>query len=477
MGIFSNRKNLKLEVEMLRKQVDQLNIVKSFSIYDSGYFTGESQYNASVLTALRMYEQCAPLFMVIDKIVSAYINIPFRIKDNKTDEFIKDHPVLQLLNKPNSDESEFSFKESLASSFLITGNAFLIANGNINRQPIELYNSSARFFNPIIDGKTNINFTPSRYLYTAFNDSVTFKARDVIDGTRFYNEDIMELYHIKRYNAQYGNNNAFGMSKVYPLLREIEQYVSSNVNNIALLQNGSRMSMAWQNNRGEELTESQFERMKLEAEKYSGSQNAGKIPILDGMEVKEMGQTNRDMQFKEMQDAMISRIANVYGVPLALLLDSTMTLNNLQTARLHLDKDAVIPLANRINKELTRFLMPRYKNSENLEFAIDITQVESLKPEALSNAQIMAQTGVNTINEVRTEIGYEHTDDGDVLTSQQNSVNIDDFLDGNNTDDRDQEKEEKEAYSKFYATMKSENLDEGSIKALWLLTGNTQKLR
>jgi HK97 family phage portal protein len=470
MGIFSNRKNLKNELQTLKKQVDQLNVIKSFSIYDNGYFAGESQYNASVLTALRLYQQCAPLFMVIDKIVSAYINVPFRIKDKNTDEFIENHPVLELLNKPNSDESEFSFKESLATSFLITGNAFLIASGNINREPLELYNSSARFFNPIVEGKTNFNFTPSRYLYTAFNDSIVFKARDVIDGTRFYNDDKMELYHIKRYNAQYGNNNSFGMSKVYPLLREIEQYVSSNVNNIALLQNGSRMSMAWQNNRGEELTESQFERMKLEAEKYSGSQNAGKIPILDGMEVKEMGQTNRDMQFKEMQDAMISRISNVYGVPLALLLDSTMTLNNLQTARLHLDKDAVIPLANRINKELTRFLMPRYKNSENLEFAIDITQIESLKPETLANAQIMAQTGVNTINELRTELGFVHINDGDKLTIQQNSVDVSSLFEDKDQSDTEQDDAEKSAYSKFYATMKSENLKDKEINALWLLT-------
>lgn len=472
MGIFSNRKNLQSELQTLKKQVDQLNLVKSFSIYDNGYFAGDSQYNASVLTALRLYEQCSPLFMVIDKIVSAYINVPFRIKDKNNDEFIENHPVLDLLNNPNSDESELSFKESLATSFLITGNAFLIALGNINKEPIELYNSSARFFNPIVEGRTNFNFTPSRYIYTAFNDSLVFKARDVIDGTRFYNDEKMELYHIKRYNAQYGNNNSFGMSKVYPLLREIEQYVSSNVNNIALLQNGSRMSMAWQNNRGEELTETQFERMKEEASKYSGSQNAGKIPILDGMEVKEMGQTNRDMQFKEMQDAMISRIANVYGVPLALLLDSTMTLNNLQTARLHLDKDAVIPLANRINKELTRFLMPRYKNSENLEFAIDITQIESLKPETLANAQIMAQTGVNTINEIRTELGFVHIDDGDKLTSQQNSVDIDSLLNQNDDKDRQIDNEDKEAYSKFYAMMKSEKLKDEEVQALWLLTNS-----
>jgi HK97 family phage portal protein len=472
MGIFSNRKNLRSELQTLKKQVDQLNAIKSFSIYDNGYFAGESQYNASVLTALKLYEQCSPLFMVVDKIVSAYINVPFRIKDKNTDEFIENHPVLELLEKPNSDESEFSFKESLATSFLITGNAFLIASGNINREPLELYNSSARFFNPIIEGRTNFNFTPSRYLYTAFNDSIVFKARDVIDGIRFYNDDIMELYHIKRYNAQYGNNNSFGMSKVYPLLREIEQYVSANVNNISLLQRGARMSTIFQNNRGEELTEAQYERAKAEAERFSGSENAGKTFIADGFEAKEVGQTNRDMQFKEMQDAMISRIANVYGVPLALLLDSTMTLNNLQTARLHLDKDAVIPLANRINKELTRFLMPRYKNSENLEFAIDITQIESLKPETLANAQIMAQTGVNTINEIRTELGFVHIDDGDKLTSQQNSVDVSSLLEDQDQSDNEPNDAEKSAYSKFYATMKSDNLKDEEIQALWLLARN-----
>lgn len=439
-----------------------------------------SNYYLSLDRTLELYEQCSPFFMVIDKIVSAYISVPFVLKDTKTGEFITEHPVLDLLKNPSSGDTEYTFKEQLASSFLITGNCFLLATGNVNNPPLEVYNLSPRFFSTNGIVSNPYSFTPEVFRYSNYKSVINFTSQETLTGLRYYKDDIQELYHIKRFNALQSQTNVFGMSKGYPLMREIEQYVSGNINNISLLKRGARPSMAWVNNRGEELTEQQWERLTEEARKYSGSENAGGTPILDGMDAKELGQSNRDMQFKEMQESMITRIANVYGVPIALLVDSAMTLNNLQTARLLLDKDAVIPLAKRINEDLTRFLLPRYDDTENLEFSIDLTEVESLKPEVLANAQAMASLRVNTIDEIRTEIGYENLEEGgDELVGSVGSISFDDGEDERQDDqdsqqdqlsDENEEDEQEKAYQFFYKEMKNQKISDEEIKALWTLS-------
>lgn len=464
--MFNNKRIKQLEQQLK-------NITKNYDfLFDNygGNYGANSNRSLSISNALLLYRECSPFYMVIDKIVNSYCEIPFTIFDKKNKKFIENHPVLDLLKTPNYNDTQTSFKESIASMFLITGNIFLLATGNVDRPILELFNLSPNFFTPI-SGVANVyTQSPDKWQYS---NGITqdFFLDETINGYKYYNQDMsQELYHIRKFNPIQRYNSYFGMSKAYPLFQEMESYIAGNNNNSSLLKNGSRPSMAWVNNRGEELTEKQYERMQQEAKKFSGSDNAGRTPILDGMDIKEISNTNKDMQFKELQDSMLSRIANVYGVPLALLLDSTMTMNNLQTARLHLDKDAVIPLAKKINQELTKFLLPRYPDSENLEFSLDITEIESLKPEVLENALLMKNTGVNTINEIRVETGYQHLEvGGDVLTSSNNnsSFDLDSFDNQENSDNIEDDSKE---YGFFYNNMKKENLKDDEIKSLWILS-------
>jgi len=455
-------KDLENKVHYLESNINK-NFDDIFDVY-GGSYSRNSNYSLSIKNAITLYRECSPFYMVVDKIINSYAEIPFKLFDTKNNEYVEDHPVLDLLKSPNLDETEFSFKETLASLFLITGNSFLMCTGDINSQPLEIFNLSPLFLSPFQSSSSIFNMYPKSWQYSNMG-SINFEAEETISGLRYYNSNDKELWHIKKFNPHQLYSSFFGMSKAYPLFNEMECYMAGLNNNAALLKNGARPSVAWVNNRGEELTDAQFERIKREARKYSGSDNAGSTPVLDGMDIKEMSQNNRDMQFKELQDVMLSRIANIYGVPLALILDSSMTLNNLQTARLHLDKDAVIPLAKRINAELTRFLLPRYDDSENLKFAIDVSEIESLKPEVLQNSLLMKQIGVNTINEIRSNNGYLPVENGDDLTS---SLPFTSDIDSQNDDDKENEK----YYHDFCEHMKKENLTDDEIKALWVLSNS-----
>ena len=472
MKLFNSSKNKRIkDLENMNKELQNNVIKKNYDGFDMYRNYSESNnYQLSIENAIKLYKECAPFFMVVDKIINSYAEIPLRIFDTKKNEYLENHPVLDLLKKPNYDCTEFEFKETLAINFLVTGNSFLYANGNIKKPPLEVFNMNSLFFNANSIGIDVINQIPKSWQYNN-NKPIIFDNKETINGLKFYNGDDQELYHIKKYNPCQYITDFFGMSKAYPLFQEMESYIAGNNNNSSLLKNGARPSSAFVNTSGEELSDKQFERAQQQIKNFQGSDNTGKPLILDGLEYREMSQNNRDMQFKEMQDSMLSRIANVYGVPLALLLDSTMTLNNLQTARLHLDKDAVIPLSKRINEELTKFLLSRYPDSEYLEFAIDISSIESLKPEVLSNALLMKQIGVNTKNEIRSELGYMHLEGGDELPTEQ-QLNMSDFI--NNNEDKDEEEDENEDeeknYKEFYSYMKKEQKNDKEIKALWVLS-------
>ena len=475
MKLFNSSKNKQIkDLKNLNKQLQDNFIKKNFVNLETFYgnYTNNNNYTLSIENAMKLYRECSPFFMVVEKIVNSYAEIPFKIYDTKNKEYLENHPALNLLNNPNYDCTEFEFKETLALNFLITGNTFLLCTGNIKKPPLEIFNMNPLFFQANSYGIDNINQIPKSWQYNNMK-TIKFYAQETIEGLKFYNGNDKELYHIKKYNPCQYANDFFGMSKAYPLFQEMESYIAGNNNNSALLKNGARPSSAWVNNRGEELTNTQYERIQQESKKFQGSDNTGRPLILDGLDYKEMSQNNKDMQFKELQDSMLSRIANVYGVPLALILDSTMTLNNLQTARLHLDKDAVIPLAKRINEELTKLILARYPDSENLKFNIDISTIESLKPEVLSNALLMKQINVNTPNEIRADIGYAPIDGGDELPNDPSPLNMNDLI--NNTDqennDNDANDEEKQ-YQEFYSYMKTEQNTDEEIKALWILSNS-----
>jgi HK97 family phage portal protein len=405
---------------VVTKQPEQQLVKKNLnysglSFYDYLY-SEQSTYDLSVIHTLLLYSHVSPFYMAVDKIARAISEIPFKVRDKKTGEFI-DHELLELLANPNAGQSECSFKYELSSFFSITGNAFLNTTGRPERAPLEIWNIQPQRVTPIYAQEYNMGQLPSRYQVTSILESAKFfNAKEVQMGAssvmRYYSEINGELLHIRQLNPFYNANNFFGMSKARPLMTELEQYQHGNINNLSLLKRGARPSLALVNTSGVELTEDQYQRLVDQMTLYSGSQNAGTIPILDGVDAKEVSQSNKDMQFKELHDSTKAAIYNIYGIPLAMTSDSAMTFNNLETSQLQFYDNAVIPQLRTLTVELTRLLMYRYKNSENLEITCSPNDIEALKPRALDNATKLNALNVSTMNEVRSMIGEKPLDSG-----------------------------------------------------------------
>ncbi len=371
-------------------------------------------HSLSTIITLEMYAQAMPFYNAVNTRASYFSQIPVRVFNTETEEYDDDHEALNLLSTPNADVTGNEFLYQLSSYLDITGDCFIVATGRLNAPPIEL----------VIIPPQNVTFSSgdNRFRLLGVPESITinsisglsqnFRAVEEGDRIRYINGDMQEVWHIRSFNPFRTENNFWGMSPAQPLFLELQQYIEGNSNNLSLLKRGSRPSLAWVNKRPEPLTDEQLATIREEAEKYASSVNAGRTPILDGMEIQTFSLTNTDMQFKELQQSVFSRINNVYGIPLAKLLDSVMTLSNLETSTLQLYDDAIIPLSSYVYAELTRFLMPRYPDSENKIFQFNPNDIEALRVRSIEMTKKQGEIGVNTINELRTLLGYESLSSG-----------------------------------------------------------------
>lgn len=386
------------------------NVVGAQGLSFTSFLYDRKQSDLSSASAIGLFRKVMPLFKAINLKATAASNIPIKVKDKRTNQFVESHPVLDLLDKPNADVSRSEFMKEIACYYETTGNAYLIATGRSNAEPLELLSASpahATFGQRDYDyGFLNI---PKYIEVDDGSEREKFKPDETQDkGLRFLSAgDDKEIWHIRDFNPAKKDGFFSGMSKNEPLWYELEQFVKSNQNNLAMLEKGFRADIAWVNTSGVALTDIQFDRLKEERDKYKGLDGVGATPILDGLDIKQISMSNKDMQFSELLASMYEKISVAHDIPLPLILSSAMTLNNLEIANAMLYDNAVFPLLDRILDELTRFLMPRYRNSENLCLAYSQKDVSALKARFVEMAEKKSKVGVYRLDEIREESGDE----------------------------------------------------------------------
>lgn len=378
--------------------------------------------NFDVLTIIRNYETIAPLNSAINLIGNAVGGLPIVVKDKATQEIIRDHPVLDLLNSPNMNEQRT--KESLMSQLAIwrvmEGDAYLEIPGPIGKEPLELF-----IFKPQnMDVQSNGTGFAETYRFQSNTQSRTFK-REIVSGRIIGLGEDGELLHIKNFNPRASSMQLTGMSEVMPLFFEVNQYLESSNHNLSLLRNGARPSGALTLNSASsglpaQLTEEQFSRMKREMEDcYQSSNNSGRPMVLEGgLSWQEMGLSPKDMDFFNLKREAEQQIYKGLGVPIQLKMDVGTTFNNKSEARLEFYENRVIPLANELLSSMTSLLMPRFSQSDDLILAVDTDNVDALAIKRQARTESISANTVMTLNEKRTALNLEDIDGGDQVFTQ-----------------------------------------------------------
>ena len=354
------------------------------------------------------FAQNAIVYRSVRMVAEAAASVPLLLYEG--DAEIVDHPLLDLIARPNPVSCAPDLLESWYGFLLVSGNAYLeaVALGGELRELFALRPDRMKVI-PGPDG------WPEAFEYTAGGRSVRF-AGEVVPGVR-------PILHVKLFNPV---NDHYGLSPIEAAATAIDIHNTASKWNKALLDNSARPSGALvYTARDGNLSPDQFDRLKTELEQgFQGAAHAGRPLLLEGgLDWKSMSLSPKDMDFIEAKHTAAREIALALGVPPMLLgIPGDNTYSNYQEATRSLWRQTVLPLATRTAKALSTWLSPAYGTP--LELRPDYDAIEALSTEREALWTRVDQATFLTTNEKRAAVGYGPVARGDHIKQVADQLDV-----------------------------------------------------
>lgn len=344
--------------------------------------------------------------------------LPIKMTKDGESYDMPNHPLWQLLKKPNSEQTYTQFIEELVLFRELSGEGPLrcITAGSTPRElwvlrPDWLTISSYR------------NGLPYQWQYTDQVDGQTVSQLNLTkDPKKFF-----ELALWKEINPMHRFRGLSLMTSAAFSIDTLNAYATSNK---AILDNGVTPSGVFSYAPKEgpgTLSETSFKRLKGQVdETYGGAKNTGKPMLLEGgLSWVTTGLSPREMEFVNGKKLTAADICMVYGVPNQMLgLEGSQTFANYDQARISFYEDTVIPLMQDALDFLVDWLSPLF-NEKGLRLEVDVNAVTALAPRRVEARKQIEASPVMSVNEKRNELGYDERDEGDVILVSSSMIPLD----------------------------------------------------
>ena len=360
-----------------------------------------------------LYKNIAPIGHAIDMIAEKVAQLKPVVVDEGSAVVEGVSEVYQLLNKPNQAQRYSEFLVQMATDYLIYNNAYIHLSNNVDYK--------AKNITPVCDSSVSVTESTGIRTYsvnkTGFYASVqgTYIQRYNSESGRILSSDKLgELLHIKGY---LGQNETKATSKLIALAQDAQIVEKSLLQVTAYLDRGYSGSGILQT---KFKTQEQFEQFKKDLNNYyTGAQNEGRMMALNGSEIEvhmHTNRTNRDMQANESKQQSKMSIYQRYDIPEPLINSDSQTYNNYQTALYALYENAIFPTFTAIFDAITEALVNRKMLKDGQRITYDASVVPAMKLREAEEVRLLKESGVLTINELRSKLGYEELEsDGDYV--------------------------------------------------------------
>jgi HK97 family phage portal protein len=387
---------------------------------------GPSTYDAF---AVYGYRKNSTANMCIRLIARSIAGLPLKIFFTQTNRegeeveiFVDNHPLWKKVGEtgqPNIEMSWNDFNQAYWAYAFLDGNNYIFAAGDENNpelwplRPDRIEQVRAK---PPIPGMRPITVA---YKHTVDGETTPIPADKIL--------------HTKTFNPQ---DDFLGMPLLEPAAVEVDQSNYSGLWNVSLLKHGGRPSLFISVPQGESPPTPEQKLMLKEwaTQNIEGFSKAGKIVVVPGMDLKEVGMNPKDMDWLRGNIQARVAIANTCGVPPELIgIQDQKTYANYQEARKAFYEETVIPLADDYFRSLTNFLGRRFKNErrgfvEDVTIAVDRERVEALQEGLDSRHKRWRDdfsAGTISINEWRAEFGFKPVKGGDDIFVPANLLPLD----------------------------------------------------
>ena len=349
------------------------------------------------------YRKNVIAYRSISLIASSLASVPFLLY--KGEKELEQHPLLNVLARPNPNQGGAQLIEALVSYYLITGNSYLEVVRGLDKKspPRELWPLRPDRLRVVPAGNGMIQ----RYEYTVNGVTVKYPC-DPVTGQG-------NLLHLKHFSMI---DDWYGMSPLEAAAYAVDQHNQAGAWNQALLQNGASPSGAFIF-KAERSKEEKNRLWQAIEDRYTGAKNVGKPLMLfgDGADYKEMGLSPKDMDFVNAKHTSARDIALAFGVPPQLLgIPGDNTYSNMAEARLALWEDTIIPLMDKMIDALNNWLVPMF-GDDSLLLGYDADEIPALvlrRQEKQKSITELWDRKLLTRNQTLEALGWGKQPDGDV---------------------------------------------------------------
>lgn len=301
-----------------------------------------------------------------------------------------DHPIIDLLGRPNTNQSGGQFFEQLCLHLLLYGDAYAKLSWEEGEYPIALHILRSDRVS-IVPGKDG---WPEAYDYAVGKKQYRYK----VDPDRII------IAHI---SSPHPHDDHYGLSPLHAAASAIDVHNAASQWSKALLDNAARPSGAivYRGADGHgQMTQDQYTRLVEEIElNHQGARNAGRPMLLEGgLDWKQMGFSPSDMEFHRTKEAAAREIALALGVPPMLLgLPGDNTYSNYQEANRAFFRLSVFPLMNQIISVIGNAILPT-----RLKLRVDLDAIPALAAERESDWSRISAADFLSQSEKRQLLGF-----------------------------------------------------------------------
>ena len=361
--------------------------------------------------AMYFYRTNSTVAISVDKIASKVEQIDPVLKTEDGD-LVKEHDVLTLLRRPNPFDTWQEFIGKVSRHYLLKHDSHLSMFGNFSRPPLEIYAIKPQNVS-VTSAKDNF---PAIYSITTGPGIGKYFREDEGNGIRFLSGAFKELYHIMGFSSR--SDELQGDSPLEAAALEARQQIKGRLHNLAILENGGRLSLVFSFKDPDGIDDDEHKSRKRRInEDLSGSANAGKIAVVSGAEVdvKELGATNKDMDYAKLDRVASDAIYLRYEIPLPLISTDASTYNNMENALFDFYENTVLPLADILLSGISKVILPRY-GIDDMTLTYDPESINLLIRQKLKEIKERRDINIESINELRSLIpNKEDVDGGEVI--------------------------------------------------------------
>ncbi|HEY8415285.1 MAG TPA: phage portal protein, partial [Thermaerobacter sp.] len=334
------------------------------------------------------------VYACIQEIATSVPEAPLRVyRDTEAGwEEVPDHPLRQLIRRPNPILSEYELWELTIVHMYIAGNAYWEIVTTRDGRPKELWPLRPDRVRIIPDPDPRIHHT---YAYA-------------VDGQLYpLGTNVVHFKFPNPLDEYFGQPPLRAAVRAVAVDNEATAYVQSLLQNDAM----PRIVVTTQ----QKIDEDTVERLRRKWRDKYGRENRGTPAFLQhGMDVKVLGLNLKDLEFPDLRSVSEARICAAFGVPPVLVgakvgLDRS-TFANYSEARRSFWEETISPLLRRLADRINHKLLPMFRDSDGLEARFDTSEVSALQEsvnEKWRRITEAVEAGWLLLDEARTEAGYD----------------------------------------------------------------------